>query len=298
MVVAVLLHQAPLDHLTAPALGALRAFRGQVLGDHLVALGLVVEQHHRARVAGGRVQRVLHPRFPRVGVVQHVAHSFSFRGAPAPLMADLLPRVPLPLAHWVVACPDAAAEAGGDDRGVTRVAAHLVHDVLFVAGIDHQPLDAIGRGVVHVRPGVADELIHRRQQARVDRAGASRFRMDASQGALGVGVAKINALLVGIRAVGDDLAAELLGPGHHRKVEQSVLHVDEAGQLGGPGRHEPAPHTAGLLFDFIGRGEFIASLKRLGLVLILGGEGDRRTKPQVHGVLDRRDLGVEHPVGP
>jgi hypothetical protein len=193
---------------------------------------------HRAGIADRGIQPGGQEAFPVVGVEQQPA--LAADGADLPAGADPLAGLFLAVVNWAGRRPDPAAVARENHGGGGVPAAKLADGLrgLPPVGIDDELL-ATGARAVFPRPLSAEEHIDQRRQSRRQRR-LEAARVNVGEGTLRAGGGEVVAGLLGVGAVGQEVAAVAAAPRCHRPEEQPLLDVDRRRQCRVCVGHDPA----------------------------------------------------------
>ncbi|MPM18994.1 hypothetical protein SDC9_65412 [bioreactor metagenome] len=187
-----------------------------------------------------------------------------------------------------------------NDAGIRTLAAELIDDLggLAPVRIDQRLFDFQHRAVLAF-PFPPKAITGQGIQCRVQSALEARIRIESLNRRIGVGQAESPPMLIGIRAVIDHRAGEILRPCDYDIKKQSLLYIDEHCELVAGQRNSLLAQPVDFGADFINRQHgIILGVFRQGIVLILAGESCLILKFQVHRVLKRTLLVVVEPRFP
>jgi len=110
--------------------GSNEVFRGQMLGQHSMRLGICSKQRETPTIAHRHSQASIHERLPPIGVEHHVADgSLSMDVGDSPVQTNAIAGASFILAEWHARGSDESTVAGHDHSGVFRLSAELVNDL-------------------------------------------------------------------------------------------------------------------------------------------------------------------------
>ena len=213
--------QLPLVHGAAAGADGDRLLGGEVVEEH-VMLRLV--EGESAGVADRRVQPGGQEALPVVRIEEEPA--LAADGADLPAGADPLARFLLAVVNGASRRPDSAAVAGENDGARGVAPAELANGLrgLSPVRIDDELLDAGGRAIFP-RPLAPQEPIDQRREPGLER-GLEAAGVNIGKRSLGAGGGEVLAGLLGMCAVGQEVAAVASAPGSDGPEEQPLLDVD------------------------------------------------------------------------